>query len=177
MQGGTARTLGAPPGRTLARVSRRDILSALRFTREDLNGYLYISPWLIGFFVFTFGPFLASLYLSFTSWDIVGPIQWTGTKNYEQMFAKDESFRKALFNTAYYVVFHVPGVAVIALALAALLNQKLRAIAVYRTVFYLPAVTSGVATAIVWMWIFNGQYGLLNVGLRVIGIEGPNWLF
>jgi multiple sugar transport system permease protein len=151
--------------------------SALTFTGEDLQGYLFISPWLIGFIVFTAGPFLASFYLSFTSWDVVGPITWVGLQNYNQMFFKDATFWKSLFNTAYYVAFHVPGVVVIAMLLAVMLNQQLRAIAVYRTVFYLPAVTSGVATAIVWMYIFNGQNGLLNAGLRLVGIEGPNWLF
>jgi len=177
MAGSAGVSAGQPSDRLAPARPRQGNVAVLGFTRDDLTGYLFIAPWLIGFFVFTFGPFLASLYLSFTSWDIVGPIEWVGTKNYQQMLVKDASFWKSLLNTAYYVVFHVPGIVVIALALAVLLNQNLKLIAVYRTVFYLPAVTAGVATSIVWMWILNGQYGLLNVGLKLIGIEGPNWLY
>ena len=176
MQASAGKVIGRPDTRPTPARPRSRLAAALTFTKEDLQGYLFIAPWLLGFFVFTGGPFLASLYISFTSWDVVGAMQWVGTANYEKMFVRDAVFVKALVNTAYYVVFHVPGVVIIALALATLLNQKLRGISIYRTVFYLPAVTSGVATAIVWMFIFNGQTGLLNEGLHIIGIEGPNWL-
>ncbi len=176
MQASDGQIIGRPVTRPTPSRPRSRLAAALTFTKEDLQGYLFIAPWLIGFFVFTGGPFLASLYISFTSWDVVGKMEWVGTSNYVKMFTNDALFWKALWNTGYYVVFHVPGVVIIALALATLLNQKLRAIAIYRTVFYLPAVTSGVATAIVWMFIFNGQTGLLNEGLSLLGIEGPNWL-
>ena len=86
-------------------------------------------------------------------------------------------FTRTLGNTAYYVLFHVPGVNLLALGCALLLNQKLRGIALYRTLFYMPSVTSGVATAVLWIWLFNGQYGVLNSFLRVFGVSGPNWLF
>jgi multiple sugar transport system permease protein len=176
MYASDGQAIGRPVTRPTPSRPRSRLAAALTFTREDLQGYLFIAPWLIGFFVFTAGPFLASLYISFTSWDVVGKMEWVGTSNYEKMFTNDALFLKALWNTAYYVIFHVPGVVIIALALATLLNQKLHGIAIYRTVFYLPAVTSGVATAIVWMFIFNGQTGLLNEGLGLLGIKGPNWL-
>jgi ABC-type sugar transport system permease subunit len=159
---------GAAAGRAGARGWHR---------RRYLWGYLFISPWLIGFVVFTAGPFLASLLLSLTSWDVVGSISWTGLSNYERIFTRDPRFSKTLGNTAYYVLFHVPGVNVLALACALLLNQKLRGIAIYRTLFYMPSVTSGVATAVLWIWIFNGQYGVVNSFLRIVGVQGPNWLF
>ncbi|HEV8639312.1 MAG TPA: sugar ABC transporter permease [Chloroflexota bacterium] len=145
--------------------------------RRYLWGYLFISPWLIGFVVFTAGPFLASLLLSLTNWEIVGTPSWVGLSNYERIFTRDARFTRTLGNTAYYVLFHVPGVNLLALACALLLNQKLRGIAVYRTLFYMPSVTSGVATAVLWIWVFNGQYGVLNSFLGVFGISGPNWLF
>jgi multiple sugar transport system permease protein len=142
-----------------------------------LWGYLFISPWLIGFVVFTAGPFLASFVLSLTDWAVVGDFSWVGLSNYERIVTRDARFWKTLGNTAYYVIWHVPAVNLLALGCALLLNQKLRLIALYRTLFYLPSVTSGVATAVLWIWVFNGQYGVLNSFLRLFGIAGPNWLF
>ncbi len=146
------------------------------FRRKHLTGYLFISPWLIGLIVFTLGPFIASLYLSFTRYSIVAAPEWIGFANYEKLFTDDPYFYKTLFNTLYYVVFHVPGVQVISLILALILAQDLRGIAIYRTVFYLPTVTSGVATAILWQWIFNSKFGIINLALAKIGIQGPGWL-
>lgn len=142
-----------------------------------LWGYLFISPWLVGFVIFTAGPFLASLFLSLTDWEVVGSFRWVGLSNYERIFTRDPRFAKTLFNTAYYVSLHVPGLNILALACALLLNQRLRLISIYRTLFYMPSVTSGVATAVLWIWIFNGQFGVLNSFLRLGGVQGPNWLF
>lgn len=148
-----------------------------RFKRDWLIAYLFLSPWVIGFVIFTAGPFVASLVLSFSQWDLLVPPKWVGLGNYVQIFTNDPHFAKTLFNTAYYVVFQVPGSNLVAFCLALLLNQKLRGISIFRTLFYLPTVTSGVATAVLWMWIFNSNYGLLNIALASIGIHGPNWLF
>lgn len=155
-------------------VRQRTVLQRLR---RNLPGYLFIAPWLIGFVVFTLGPFIASLYISFTDWRILGAAQWVGLENYQRIFTEDPLFRITLKNTVYYAFFHVIGVNVVALALAQLLNQKLRGFVVFRTLFYLPTVTSGVATALVFSLMFNGNTGLVNAVLRVFGIEGPNWLF
>ena len=133
-------------------------------TRIDLIGWAFISPWLIGFVVFTAGPFLASPFLSLTNWDVAGMWSFVG------------EFTLAVSNTAFYVALHVPGVQIIALALAVLLNQQVRGIALYRTIFYLPAVTAGVATAYLWVNILS-KSGLLNSMLAWIGIDGPNWLY
>jgi multiple sugar transport system permease protein len=147
-----------------------------RFRRNYLSGYLFISPWLVGFLVFTLGPFVASLYLSFTQYSMVTPPVWIGPDNYVKLFTDDAYFTKTLFNTLYYVIFHVPGVQIISLVLALLLAQDLRGISIYRTLFYLPTVTTGVATAILWQWIFNTRFGVINVALQAIGITGPGWL-
>jgi multiple sugar transport system permease protein len=157
-----------------AAVSRQSL--SRRF-RRNLPGYLFILPWLIGLIVFTLGPFIASLYLSFTDWRILGAPRWVGLDNYERILTADPLFRKTLGNTVYYAIFHVIGVNVVALALAQLLNQKLRGFVLFRTLFYLPTVTSGVATALVFSLMFNGNTGIINAALRIFGIRGPNWLF
>lgn len=148
-----------------------------RFKKDWLIAYLFLSPWFIGFIVFTAGPFIASLLLSFTSWDLLGPSKWVGIDNYTRIFTNDPRFTKTLINTGYYVLFHVPGANLIAFLLAVLLNQRLRGISIFRTIFYLPTVTSGVASAVLWMWIFNSNYGLVNTMLAEIGIQGPKWLY
>ncbi|MBN1400261.1 MAG: sugar ABC transporter permease [Anaerolineae bacterium] len=168
---------GAVAAQAASRRRRRSWLEQIDYFRKNyLAGYLFISPWLIGFFVFTFGPFLASLYLSLTKYSIVGAPEWVGLGNYAKIFTDDRYFLTTLFNTFYYVIFHVPGVQIIALFLAMVLAQDLRGIAIYRTVFYLPTVTTGVATAILWQWIFNTRFGVINLALAKIGIEGPGWL-
>ncbi len=156
---------------------KRALGQRLTFSHDDLVGFLFASPWIIGFIIFTAGPFFVSLYLSFTDWDVFSGANWIGISNYHKMFTDDRLFRMSLWNTIYYVAFRVPGIQLVSLGLALLLNQSLKGISVYRTIFYLPAVTSGVATAILWTWIFNGTHGVLNLALAQVGIQGPNWLF
>jgi len=145
------------------------------YVREALSGYLYIAPWLIGFIAFTAGPFVASFILSLTQWDLLSPARFVGLHNYVRLLRQDNLFRISIYNTVYFVAFSVPLHQLICLGLALLLNQKLRAIAVYRTIFYLPSVTAGVATAYLWAYLFNVHNGLLNVTLAKIGIQGPRW--
>jgi multiple sugar transport system permease protein len=144
--------------------------------RELLQGYLFISPWLIGFFALTLGPFLASLALSFTKWPLLQPPELVGLRNYSRMFTQDQRFTTGLYNTTYFTLFSVPARLILAFFVAMLLNQKVRGIPVFRTCFYLPSITAGVATAILWIWILNPYHGILNLALRQIGIQGPNWL-
>jgi multiple sugar transport system permease protein len=147
-------------------------------TRNDVWGYAFLSPWLIGFLVFTLFPFVASLFLSLTNWQIVGSWRFVGLRNFITLLTGgDVLFLQALRTTGIYVLFHVPGVQIIALALALLLNQRLRGLSAYRTIFYLPAVTAGVATSFLWAQIFASNGGLLNTGLGLLGIQGPNWLY
>lgn len=146
--------------------------------RIDLIGYLFISPWLIGFLVFTLFPFISSLVLSFTNWQVVGSWKFTGLANYEKLLSgRDNVFLEALRVTAIYTFIRVPLSQVIALALATLLNQPIKARPIFRTIFYLPAVTAGVATAYLWQTVFTNNNGFVNNVLKVFGITGPNWLY
>ena len=163
-------------------VFTRDNLNSFRnklmssSTKEALSFYIYISPWLIGFLAFTLGPFMASLILSFTRWDMVQPIVFTSISNYTQLIGRDPLFRRSLYNTVYFVIFSVPLQQAMCIGLALLLNQQLRGISIYRTIFYLPSVTAGVATAYLWAYLFSTHNGLLNTSLAAIGIQGPRWL-
>lgn len=148
--------------------------SALRI-RQNLEGYMCIAPWLLGFLIFTLGPMLFSLYLSFTQWELIGSPRWVGTANFQRL-ATDRLFTKSLYNTAYYAVFMVPLGTALAFLLANLLNQDVHGRAVFRTLFYIPAITPAVASAVLWLWMLQPQFGLINMGLRAIGIDGPNWL-
>jgi multiple sugar transport system permease protein len=143
--------------------------------REALEGYLFLTPWLVGFLLFTLGPIIASIVLSFTRWNIVSPAKWVGTYNYEQILTLDKSFRQALKVTYTYAAITLPLGLVAGLSMALLLNMKIKGMYAYRTFFYLPAVIPGVAVTLLWVWIFNKDFGLLNYLLGMIGIEGPNW--
>ncbi len=143
--------------------------------KEAVAGWLFISPWIAGFLIFAAGPIIASLALSFSYWDAITPPQFAGLANYRRLFT-DPLLRKSLFNTVYYAVFAVPLGMCTALGLALLLNQKLRGMGIFRTLFYLPAVTSGVATYLLWMWLFNPQLGLINRFLRHFTSNPPLWL-
>ncbi|GAB4460414.1 MAG: sugar ABC transporter permease [Armatimonadaceae bacterium] len=144
---------------------------------NNLWGYLLISPWLLGFLIFTAGPMLASLYLSFCKYDL-HTLEWVGTKNYEILLTRDGGglFWKSLTNTAIYVLFAVPLGLTGSLLLALLLNQKVKGLPLFRTLFYLPSLVPAVASSLVWLWVFHPDAGLLNYGLSLIGIKGPAWL-
>lgn len=132
-------------------------------------GWVFISPWLLGFLALTLGPMVVSLLLSFTRWSGLNPIaqaESVGVANYAQLFTADPTFTKSLRVTAYYVVLAVPVTQVAALAVALLMNLKVRGIAVFRTIYFVPSVVSGVALAVLWLQIFNNDYGLLNNAIR-----------
>jgi multiple sugar transport system permease protein len=136
--------------------------------REALTGYLFILPWVIGFLVFVLGPMLASLYLSFTRYNpstVRTGIRWIGAENYGKLFTEDPIFWKSLAVTVQYSIISIPLQIAGGLALALLLNQRVRGIAGYRTAFYLPVVLGGVATSLIWMWLFSPSQGLINIGL------------
>lgn len=148
-----------------------------RRQRDQLNGLLFASPWLIGLAVFTAYPIVASLYYSFCSYDAIRPPRWVGIENYRVLFTNDDLFWKSLNNTLYMVVVGLPIGLLAALAIALLLNQKLKGMAFYRTVFYLPSITPIVATSILWLWLLNPEMGLVNMGLNHLGIANPpGWL-
>ena len=144
--------------------------------RPAFWGFLFITPWLAGYLLFTLGPMLGSLGLSFCRYDLAN-LKVVGTDNYARLFAKDPLFWKALWNTATYTLFAVPLGLTGSLLLAVLLNQKVKGLALYRTLYYIPSLVPAVATALLWNWVFNANFGILNNTLRSAGISNPPaWL-
>ncbi|MHB8624718.1 MAG: carbohydrate ABC transporter permease [Aggregatilineales bacterium] len=146
-----------------------------RWNEEARAGLLFVSPFIIGFLIFIAIPMAASLYFSFTSYDVINPPIWIGLDNYKHMFNNDPRFLKTLINTLVFVVLYVPTAIPVALALAMMLNARVRGLSFWRTVFYLPQVTPSIAVGILWLRILSPQNGLLNQGLALIGINGPAW--
>jgi multiple sugar transport system permease protein len=144
--------------------------------RRYLEGYLFILPWLLGLLLFRLGPMVASLGLSFTAWDLLRPPVFIGLENYERIFTRDDLFWISLQNTVVYVFGRVPLVLSLALLIAILLNQAIYFRSAFRTIFYLPVVTPEVATALLWAWMFEPNFGMINSALKNVGIQGPGWL-
>jgi multiple sugar transport system permease protein len=143
--------------------------------REAAWAYLFIAPQMVGLIAFALLPTVAVVALSFTQWDLIRPIQWVGLANYHSQFS-DPLFWQALLHTIYFTVVSIPITMLIALAVALALNRKIALRAWYRAAFFMPVVTSTVAVAIVWSWLFNPDFGLINTLLSYIGISGPQWL-
>ena len=143
--------------------------------KEALQFYMAIAPWLMGFILFTAGPMLISLWTSFTDWDLLTDAKWVGLENYRSL-ATDPTFIQSIKVTLAYTAAYVPLDLVGGLLLALLVRPRLRGIGIYRTIFYLPTVFSGVAFVVVWLWMLNPNGGLINLVLRWFGIEGPRWL-
>jgi len=143
--------------------------------RQALAGYLFVSPAMLIFFVFTLLPVAYAFYLSFTNYDVFTRQDWVGTANYTDIF-EDEIFLTALKNTAFYTVFSIPLSMAFGLGFALLLNQKLRGLGLYRTVYYVPVVTSMVAVAMIWIQLFDPLYGVVSTGLDAVGLKGIDWL-
>ena len=157
--------------RTLARLrsmSRRE-------RRRLAAGLLFVSPWIIGFLAFKIYPVVASFYYGFTFYDIVRTPHWLGLENYRDLLT-DRQFRIAIANTGYYTLLSVPSGLVAAYLLAFLLNQKLYGRSLLRTVFYLPTIVPTVSSAMLWLWIMDTQFGLINATLASLGLPGIPWL-
>ena len=144
--------------------------------RETLWGYVFISPWLLGFIVFTVGPMIASLVLSLTRYNITSPPVFIGLENYIKLFTGDPRFWHSLGITVKFALIAIPLNLTFGFVLALLLNQNVPGVAFWRTVYYLPSVIAGVAVAILWSLIFNPRFGILNWLLSLVGIDGPGWL-
>jgi multiple sugar transport system permease protein len=174
VEGGKAMTTsaGATRGKRIAR-SASSPRRKLRW--RDVSGILFITPWLVTFVIFQAGPIIASLFISFTDWDMAHSASWVGLRNYTYLLGEYDLLRTAFYNTFYYAIFSVPGGLIVAFCLAALLNQKVKLLALFRTLFYLPTVASGVATAVIWIWLFRPE-GFINQFIGLFGLEGPRWL-
>lgn len=143
--------------------------------REAIEGYLFVLPLLIGLLFFTVWPVFQSLLISFCKYNIITSPKFIGTKNYVELF-HDPLFWQSLKVTVIYSIVSVPLGLGAGLLVALLMNQKVKGIAIFRTIYYLPAVVSGVAVSLLWMWIFNPDYGLANVALKSVGIPAQQWL-
>ncbi len=140
-----------------------------------MTGLFFISPWIIGFVAFRLYPFFASLYYSFTFYPILGSPKWVGLDNFVGLM-DDPRFLNSLYNTAYYALGAVPLATIVGILLAMLLNTKVRGLSIFRTVYFLPSITPVVATAIVWLWMFDPINGVVNYMLDLVGIHGPAWM-
>lgn len=145
--------------------------------KEITAAWLFLLPNLLGFLAFTLLPVLCAVLLGFTRWDLYNAPVWVGLDNYERLFHTDDRFVRSFWNTVYYVGVQVPVGIVIAMGAAILLNRKIRGVSVYRAIFFFPVITSFVATAAVWRWVFNPQYGPINTLLQTMGAaKPPMWL-
>ena len=143
--------------------------------REQRLGLLFTAPWIVGFLLFTAWPLASSLWLSFTDYRVLSPPRWVGLQNYRDLLADTEDFWPSLANTAY-LFLELPLALALGLAIALLLNQKLRGMTFYRAVYYLPSVVPTVATAMLWLWLLNPEFGLVNAALRAVHLPAPSWL-
>ncbi len=160
-----------------AKTERQRILGVRRLVFiENVWFFLFISPWIIGFLVFTAGPMLASIAISFMRWELLSPPQFVGLKNWTAML-EDDLFWQSLKVTSIYTVLNVPVALTFAFLLALLMNVRVRGISFFRTLYYLPSLVSGVAVAMLWMWILNPKFGLINWLLSLVGITGPEWIY
>lgn len=146
------------------------------FWQRTLAGYAFITPNFLAFLIFVAGPVLAGLMLSFTEWDLLTAPQWVGLQNYKKLLTDDKLFWLSLWHTIYYALLTVPVGIVVSLLLAVLLNQGLFGTRLYRTLFFIPVVSSSVAVALVWKWFYNGEFGVLNWLLSWVNLPPQNWI-
>jgi multiple sugar transport system permease protein len=164
----------------MAVITRAPAQRRARGNRSELRnvpkGLLFISPWLFGFFAFTVYPIIASFYYSFTRYDIISEPKWIGLTNYQRLLFDDQNFRTVVWNTLYFVVVGVPLGVAVAFLLATLLNNDFKFRPFFRTIFFLPSIVPVTATAMVWLWIYNARFGLINSNLAAWGFQAIPWL-
>jgi len=136
----------------------------------------FLAPHLIGMLIMLVIPIVASFILSFAEWDLLTPARWVGLDNYANLLNSPD-FWTALGHTCFYIIGYLPIVLVLGLTLALLLNQKLKGLLFFRTAYFMPVVSSWVAVALLWRWLLNPRYGLINYGLGLVGLQGPNWIY
>ncbi len=147
-----------------------------KFGQQNGAAYIFLAPWLVGFFVLTLGPMIASLYLSFTDYELFTAPNWVGVDNYHRMFFEDRRYIQALKVTSTFVFLSVPLKLMFALLVAMILNRGISGLGLYRSIYYLPSLLGGsVAVAIMWRQIFSYN-GLVNQLLEKIGVQGPSWI-
>lgn len=146
------------------------------FWRDTLRGYLFILPVVLGLLIWTFGPMIASAYYSLTDYKIIGTPEFIGIKNFTDLFTKDRDFSKSLSVTVRYALMYVVVGQVVGLAIAVLLSQKVRGLTFFRTFFYLPIIVPYAASAVLWKFLYNKEYGPINGFMQGLGLPQINWL-
>jgi multiple sugar transport system permease protein len=144
--------------------------------REALWAYGFVSPWIVGFLIFTIGPMIVSFFLAFTKYNVISPARWVGLSNYVKILTRDPLYWQSLKVTFIYAAMSLAPGLVLGLGLAMLLNAEVPGLSIWRTIYYLPSIISGVAVAILWGFVFNPRFGVLNWMLSLMGIKGPGWL-
>ncbi len=144
--------------------------------RQTVTGYFFVSPWVLGFLLFGLYPIVMSLYYSLCRYDVLRIPQFIGLANYRDLIMQDPYFWKAIWNTMYYTALRVPLSIIGSLLLAVAVNNALRGIKLFRTIYFLPSIITGVVLSVIWLWMLNPQYGLINNVLMFFGIGGPLWL-
>lgn len=145
--------------------------------KTNFTGLAFALPAVLGFFLWTAGPMIASIFISLTDWEIGGKPSFIGLQNYKVMFTEDPLFLKSLFATVYFALGSVPLILIVAFLVAMLLNQKVKGLAVFRTIFYMPSIVPVIASSVLWLWLFNPDFGLLNSMLTSIGLRKLKWIF
>jgi multiple sugar transport system permease protein len=143
---------------------------------DTIAFFAFASPWIIGFIGLTFIPMGASLFISLTEWNILSPAKWIWIENYKTIFS-DPLFYKSVRVTLLYALFSVPLSIILSVFIAILLNNNIKGMRVFRTITYLPSIISGVVIALLWIWVYNPDYGIINNILRIFHIKGPGWIF
>ena len=144
---------------------------------EALWGVLCVAPAILGFLIWQLGPIVASLLIAFTDWNIAGSPNWIGVENFQRMFSQDALFWKSLRVTAVYTLGSVPLSIIFAFFLAVLLNQKIKGLPIFRTIFYIPAIVPVIASSILWLWLFNPDFGLLNAAADFLHLPRSQWIY
>ena len=160
-----------------SKLSKSLVLESRSKSGKFLWPIFFVAPAVLGFLLWQLIPIAASLIISFTDSTIIGETNWIGFQNYRQMFTSDQLFRQSLTVTFYYAIFSVPLRTVAAFFLAVLLNQKIHARPVFRTIFYLPSIVPTIASSVLWIWLFNPNFGLLNAMLKPLGFGKLQWIY
>ncbi|MEN0650106.1 sugar ABC transporter permease [Caldifermentibacillus hisashii] len=147
----------------------------IRHRKAFFTGLLFVSPWIIGFILFQLYPIAMSAYYSLTDYNLFNPPEWVGLKNFFDLF-NDDKFYLSLYNTVYITIFGLIPQLIFTLIMAIILNMDVKGKSLYRTIYFLPTLVPAVASSLIWMWLFNSQYGLINEFLGSIGLIEPNWL-
>lgn len=146
------------------------------YGKQTFTGYLFASPWIIGFLIFGLYPIGISFYYSLCQYDVLRIPQFIGLRNYEQLLFSDNYFWLSIWNTLFYTALRVPLCIAGSLLLAVLVNNAVRGVKIFRTIYFIPSIVTGVVLSALWLWILNPQYGLINSSLAYLGVQGPLWL-